>query len=209
VSLSVNPLTSVISIPKADTTFVEINAETGYEVREFDEYAFMRELGAFLDGPQGIVLPRTHKHDTETDLAGITYARKFTVLSPYTITFENDTYQVRLVGGTNNNLVDVLNPNSVSLIPANSAGKQTVSSGSGLDAGQDTKLTRVHSLLDSIEGSYDHQEVMRILLAAMAGKLSGADTGNIKIRDVDDMKDRITVTSDANGNRLTVVLDVS
>jgi len=85
----------------------------------------------------------------------------------------------------------------------------TVAVGSGLDANQDTKLTRVHDLLDNIEGTYDHQEVMRILLAAMAGKLSGADTGNIKVRDVADLKDRITMTTSEDGNRLTVVLDVS
>ena len=68
------------------------------------------------------------------------------------------------------------------------------------------------SLLDNIEGSLDHQEIMRILLASAAGKLSGALLGTsstIKIRDRADTKDRIEADVDANGNRTSVTLDTS
>lgn len=85
----------------------------------------------------------------------------------------------------------------------------TVTSGSGLDAGQDTKLTRIHTLLDSIEGSLDHQEAMRLLLAAMAAKLSGADGTTVRVRDTLDSKDRIVATVDEHGNRTAVTLDAS
>ena len=84
-----------------------------------------------------------------------------------------------------------------------------VQAGSGLSAGQDTKLTRVHSLLDVIEGTLDHQEVMTILLAAAAGKVSGANTTNVTIRDQADTKDRIDATVDEFGNRTAVTVDAT
>lgn len=84
-----------------------------------------------------------------------------------------------------------------------------VSSGSGLDAAQDAKLTEVYSQLSAIEGVYDHRDVMRVLLAAMAGKVTGADGSTIRFRDVGDTLDRIVATLDGNGNRTGITLDVS
>jgi hypothetical protein len=84
-----------------------------------------------------------------------------------------------------------------------------VSSGSGLDASQDAKLTEVYSQLNNIEGVYSHQEVMRILLAAMAGKVTGADGSTIRFRDLADSLDRIIANVDGNGNRTGITLDVS
>lgn len=55
------------------------------------------------------------------------------------------------------------------------------------------------------------EETLKLCLAALAGKLSGA-TGaatTIVIRAADDSKDRITADVDTNGNRTTVTLDVS
>jgi hypothetical protein len=85
----------------------------------------------------------------------------------------------------------------------------TVSTGSGLDAAQDAKLTEVYSQLNNIEGVYSHQEVMRILLAAMAGKVVGADGSTIRFRDLADSLDRIIANVDGNGNRTGISLDVS
>ena len=133
-SISINPATYVISIPKTDTTFVTTVAATGYEVRSYDEYAFMRELADYLDSEAGIGLPNAFIHATAVTISGVTYARALSILAPYTITFENGSYQVKLVGGMNNNLLDVLNPNSVSVIPANSAGLQTVNTAGGSGA---------------------------------------------------------------------------
>lgn len=130
-AISINPATYVVTIPKADTTFVGTNAATGYEIRSYDEYALMRELADYLDSEAGIGLPNAFSHATQVTISGVVYARSLLFLAPYTITFEDGTYQVKVVGGTNNNMLDVLNPNSVSLIPANSAGLQTVDTGSG------------------------------------------------------------------------------
>lgn len=85
----------------------------------------------------------------------------------------------------------------------------TIATGSGLDAGQDAKLTRIFELLDVVEGTLDAKEVLRVLLAAMAGKVNGADTSSITFRDQADTKDRITATVDGNGNRTAVAVDVS
>lgn len=130
--MSINHLTFVISIQKLDTVFVEINAETGYEIRTYDEYAFMREVGAYLDTEDGIVLDDVFEHFTTQLLSGVEYARLFKIVPPYTITVEDGAYQVKLGGGTNTNFLDVLNPNNVSVIPDNSAGKQVITSGSGV-----------------------------------------------------------------------------
>lgn len=127
--ISVDPATYVITIPKADTTFVGTNAATGYEIRSYDEYALMRELADYLDSEAGIGLPVAFTHATQVTISGIVYARSLLFLAPYTITFETGAYQVKLNGGTNNNMLDVLNPNNMSVIAANSAGLQTVATG--------------------------------------------------------------------------------
>jgi hypothetical protein len=50
---------------------------------------------------------------------------------------------------------------------------------------------------------------MKIMVAALAGKISGAAGTEIKIRDLNDTKDRITATVDTNGNRTVVTIDAS
>lgn len=62
-----------------------------------------------------------------------------------------------------------------------------------------------------IEGSITFREAIRLILAASAGKLSGAGTGstNVKIRDTLDSKDRIDATVDDDGNRTAIALDKS
>lgn len=85
----------------------------------------------------------------------------------------------------------------------------TVSTGSGLDAAQDAKLTRMHTLLDEIENGLDHADVMKLLLAAMTAKVTGAETGTISFRDNADTKDRIVADVDGQGNRTAVTLDAT
>lgn len=52
-----------------------------------------------------------------------------------------------------------------------------------------------------IEGTWTAIMFMRLVAASLFGKLSGAATTTVTIRDVDDTKDRIVATVDANGNR--------
>ncbi len=66
-------------------------------------------------------------------------------------------------------------------------------------------------LLDSsdVETGVTVKEALRIVLAALSGKISGAGTNTITIRDVNDTTDRITATVDADGNRTAVTVDGS
>ena len=57
------------------------------------------------------------------------------------------------------------------------------------------------------DGTLDLQEMMRIILAATAGKSSGGGTVTLVFRDAADSKARITATVDANGNRTAMTLD--
>lgn len=91
-----------------------------------------------------------------------------------------------------------------------------------IDANVDTILTDVgnvptasenaDALLDranGIETGYTPRQSMRLILSATAAKLSGAATTNVLIRDVNDTKNRIDATVDADGNRTAVTLDAS
>ena len=214
IDYSVNP--HVITVPQADLTLV-----TGTLYEMDTETDFRQAVIALQASADGMVFDDAIRHNTEVTVAGTTFSRTIEVLNSsnssnfdeYTVQFTPDSqWSVRFTG-SNNNIFDVengqLTQNQVQVIPNNSAGGQTVSSGSGLDAGQDTKLTRIHALLDVIEGTLDHQEVMRLLLAAAAGKLDGANTTNVTIRDQADSKDRIDATVDEFGNRTAVSVDAS
>lgn len=60
-----------------------------------------------------------------------------------------------------------------------------------------------------IETSYDMKSCMRVMAASVCGKLDGAATTTVTMRDLNDTKDRITATVDANGNRTAVTLDAT
>lgn len=59
------------------------------------------------------------------------------------------------------------------------------------------------------DGSYDLQEMMRIVFAAACCKINGGGTDTINVRDSADSKNRVVVTVDENGNRTAVTLDGS
>ena len=82
------------------------------------------------------------------------------------------------------------------------------------EAGGETPLSPeglAASLLDSeeIETGYTMRESLRLILSALVGKLSGAATTTVSIRDINDTVDRIVATVDSNGNRSAVTKDVS
>lgn len=59
------------------------------------------------------------------------------------------------------------------------------------------------------EGALTLRNIIRILLAALAGKSTGGGTASVQFRDVADSKDRIDATVTVNGNRTAVTLDGS
>lgn len=63
-------------------------------------------------------------------------------------------------------------------------------------------------LTDGVESGVTVRQSLRLSNSAGGGKLSGAATSSIVIRDVNDTKDRVTATVDADGNRSAVTLDL-
>ncbi len=117
-AISIDYTTRVISIPKADLTLVQ---STPFEVYELDIDAFRLELKDIEDNVGGVPFVDTHRHFTTVTVGGVTLARVVEIINGYTITFENGTYAVNLVGA-NSKIGDVLHLNEVQVRSANSAG---------------------------------------------------------------------------------------
>lgn len=56
---------------------------------------------------------------------------------------------------------------------------------------------------------YTLEQTLKLCLAALAGKLSGAATTTVTIRAADDSKARLTATVDADGNRTAITYDAA
>jgi hypothetical protein len=68
------------------------------------------------------------------------------------------------------------------------------------------------ALLDranGVETGYTLRQAHRLLLSGMAGKVAGAATTTVTIRDVNDTKNRITATVDSSGNRTALTIDAT
>jgi hypothetical protein len=64
-------------------------------------------------------------------------------------------------------------------------------------------------LADGVESSWTLRQALRVILASLAGKLSGAATNTVTIRNPGDSKNRVTATVDGDGNRTAVSWDKS
>lgn len=62
---------------------------------------------------------------------------------------------------------------------------------------------------DAVAGSTTLRQMLRGFAAALLGKVSGAGTTSVTIRDIADTKNVIVATVDADGNRSAVTLDLS
>lgn len=113
-AITVDWPTKVINVPQADLT------DLGGDVYELDMDVFRLALKD-LEDDDGMPFLDTHEHTAEKTIAGFTLARVVEIINGYTVTFENGSYRVNLVGA-NTNLTDVLNLNTVQVIPSNSAG---------------------------------------------------------------------------------------
>lgn len=76
----------------------------------------------------------------------------------------------------------------------------------------DTEVAAIKAKTDLIPGTQDgktYAQTVLLMAAALAGKASGMGTTTGVFRAIDDSKDRITATIDANGNRTAVTLDAT
>lgn len=73
-----------------------------------------------------------------------------------------------------------------------------------------TAADNAAELLDTaagVETSWSVRQALRVMLGVLAGKLSGAATTTVAIRNPEDNKTRVTATVDADGNRSAVTYD--
>ena len=129
-ALTLDPATKVITIPQADLTLVSGS------LYELDTNQFRKDVFDLIASESYIWMPDAFSHNTEVTVAGTTFARTLEFINGYSVTFENLLYSVRLAG-SNNNIFDVENgilnaSGNVTVIGQNSAGLQTVVSGSGV-----------------------------------------------------------------------------
>lgn len=67
----------------------------------------------------------------------------------------------------------------------------------------------VYAILDEVVvGSYTLRQLVKVMAAALAGKVTGGGTSTITFRGVDDTTNVIVATVDTNGNRSAVTLTV-
>ena len=124
-TISINWLTRVISVPKVDMT------EITSVLYELNVNTFRLALKNLEDDDVGMAFPLTHNHNPPVTVGGVTLARVVEVINGYTVTFEDGQYTVKAVGA-NHNIADVKNANQVSLVTQNSAGLIVTVAGSGV-----------------------------------------------------------------------------
>lgn len=97
----------------------------GGSIYELNINDFRLALKDLEDDEDGIAFPRTHNHNAEVTIAGVTLSRVIEIINDYTVTFEDGQYAVNLVGA-NSNISDVTNVNQVSIRSQNSAGLTSI-----------------------------------------------------------------------------------
>ena len=79
-----------------------------------------------------------------------------------------------------------------------------------LNSGVPLSAAAVDAILDDVvEGSLTARQALRLMLASLTGKASGGGTTTVSFRDVGDTKNRLVMTTDANGNRTAVTRDAT
>lgn len=128
-AITIDYATKVISVPQGDCTLV-----SGTVYTMDTESVFRQSVMALLADENHIWMPDVYNHNTEYQVAGVTYARAIQIINGYTIQFTPDTQWSVVLQGSNNDLWDVLGgilvQNQVQVIPTNSAGL-IVGGGSG------------------------------------------------------------------------------
>jgi hypothetical protein len=143
-TIAIDPATLVISVTQDELTNVSGT------LWSLDTDQFRKDVWDIQSSEAAIWQQPAFTHNTEVTFAGTTFARSIEFINGFSLTFENTgfAYTVRF-DGSNNNCHDIdasiLNTTPlVAYASTNSAGLITVVSGSGLSAGQDTKLSEIH-----------------------------------------------------------------
>lgn len=95
------------------------------------------------------------------------------------------------------------------LIPAAPASTTNITAAAGIALSAGERTTLANAILDLADGAttnYTLREALEVMLAVLAGKLSGAATATITIRDVNDTKNVVVATTTASGDRTAVTI---
>lgn len=184
--------TKTINIYQSDLTLISGS------LYELDTEWLRLQLKALEESEEGMTFLDTHRHATEVTISGVTYARFIEIINGYTVQFLPQAHYTVRLAGSNNNIPDVKVASEVSIVAQNSAGLVVASN-----------MTPAAIWAQELETGFTAEELMKLMAAALAGKLAGAASTTITIRSVDDSKTRITATVDADGNRTAIVTDTS
>lgn len=191
-AVSVNWITGVITVPRADMTLIQASPE----VRELDTATFFDDLKLLEASAEGMPWPDTQRHNLPYTISGITYAESLEIIPPYSVTFEDGTYAVSLKG-TNNNIIDVANTNQVRILSNNSAGLIDVPI---TQSDKDAIVAQVFAQI--MEGSETFAQQIKLIRAEAAGSITVTGTEN-RIKSADGNKDRIVANADETGRTVT------
>ncbi len=132
----------VITIPTSDLVLV---SGTRYQLPMSDFLGEIRRLEAAFD--QGLWAPQILEHaNPRLDFVGTNYVGFDEILNSYQIQFTGVATRIDLIG-TNNDIVDVLIPTGIAVVPSNSAGLQKVQTGGGLSPTQDQRIKDVWDII--------------------------------------------------------------
>jgi len=208
VPISVDWLTKTITVPKSDTTLVDVGPP---EIREYDIYEKLwKELKAIEDNEEGIVFDDMQSHNTTVTIGGITLAHVVLIINGFTVTFEAGAYQVNCLGA-NHNVLDIANMNAVALRSANSAGLIVTVQGSGVTEQDKTDIANEIMDEQDIETGLTFREGLRLIMGFVSGDIvrTGSNIFSIKAHGTAS-KERIAGTVDPEtGDRVVSTTDVS
>lgn len=99
---------------------------------------------------------------------------------------------------------------SINITNANDFATANISADMSVTTGTATPAQIATEVFDNqdVETGYTLRKSLRLILSALSGKLSGAGTSTVVIRNVTDTKDRISASVDSNGNRTSITTDV-
>lgn len=194
-AISVDWITGEITVPRADMPVIQVSPE----IRRLDTDQFWLDLKDLEKTADGIIWPDTQLNFPSYSISGIVYNQAFQIIAPYFVTFEDGQYAVSLVN-TNNNILDVATQNQVRIASNNSAGLQTVTSGSGITQGDKDDIEN-QIFARTVETGFSFEAIQRLLASEAAGKIVQQPSGDYVIRDLNDTKDRIDGSPAANNGR--------
>jgi len=145
-AMSIDFPTKVITVPRSDLALV-----SGTIYTMDTEGYFRTELMSLMDDAIAMHWPQSYFHETESTIAGVTYARKIKIINGYSVVFTPNEQWTVILEGSNNDIFDVENgilvQNQVQVIPTNSAGLIVTTVGSGLSIEQAAQLKDIYKLL--------------------------------------------------------------